>query len=485
MENSVRGHFSIEGRPRYPHLKLTRERFPRLLATRILRDDGDEYFGAFLTRTAVRILIDQMNRSFRLRSCMIDIDGSFDVPCTQYFAKRCVAPCVRSLCSEGEYAEIVRAARLFLSNDREAFSAAAAAAIEKAANGLLFEKAAFWRDILDAAAMMWENPRRQVWLDDTVDTYIAEEGSDGLYIFVITQRRTHVLGALVYRFEERGPTEEAIGSVILQMYVHHLPREIRVPAGMAGRADLIKELQQRFSRRVKIASVGDLASRRTTARATERLKAAEGLNRLADILSGDEVEDLRKMIGLAAPPQRIEAFDAASISATGFAAGMAVWEDGKLRPAEYRQAYPQSSSDLEALKTAIADRFRDADGKRPEIVLVDGGKTHLAAAKAAIEPLEGAKPTLIAATKPRGRHSHVSHFLVEDGRRVDFDQSDRGHLLLQRLRDEAHDTANQAHRIKREMLHHFERIGAKPRIVPISLVDLEGEAADLRPILTR
>src|SRR3954449_12698738 len=98
--------FDLEGH-RYPHLKLTRETFPRVLATRRIEDgDGDEYFGAFLTKTSVRILIDFLNRTFKLRSCDIAIDGRFAVPCTQYFAKRCVAPCVADLCSRERHFEV-------------------------------------------------------------------------------------------------------------------------------------------------------------------------------------------------------------------------------------------------------------------------------------------------------------------------------------------------------------------------------------------
>ena len=99
-------------------MKLTAEAFPRLLSTRNIADDGAEYFGPFLNRTAARILIDFLNQTFRLRSCTIEIDGNFAVPCTQYYAKRCVAPCVKSLCSIEEYQAFIGLTRLFLQNHR-------------------------------------------------------------------------------------------------------------------------------------------------------------------------------------------------------------------------------------------------------------------------------------------------------------------------------------------------------------------------------
>src|SRR6478735_6967952 len=154
--------FSISGRPVYPQFKLTNEEFPRALATRILKQDGDEYFGAFLNRTNVRVLIDFLNRTFRLRSCTIAIDGSFAVPCTQYFAKRCVAPCVANLCDRRSYFKMVDLVRMFLRNDRELFLAAISRRIDHASEILDFESAAFFRDILQNVQTFWSNGRYQV-----------------------------------------------------------------------------------------------------------------------------------------------------------------------------------------------------------------------------------------------------------------------------------------------------------------------------------
>src|SRR4051794_11325569 len=96
----------------YPHFKITAEAFPRVLATRVVENDGAEYFGPFLPKTSVRILMDFINRKFRLRTCDLDIDGSFPVPCTMYYRKRCMAPCSASICDASTYAERVELVRL-------------------------------------------------------------------------------------------------------------------------------------------------------------------------------------------------------------------------------------------------------------------------------------------------------------------------------------------------------------------------------------
>ncbi len=102
----------------YPHLKITREEFPRLLVTRKIETDEADYFGAFLPETGVRFLLDFLNRAFRLRNCTIPIDGNFPVPCTQFYEKQCVAPCVKNICDKPAYVEFAQLVRLFL-EDKE------------------------------------------------------------------------------------------------------------------------------------------------------------------------------------------------------------------------------------------------------------------------------------------------------------------------------------------------------------------------------
>src|SRR5262249_30292012 len=150
----------------YPHLKITGELFPRVLATRRFENDGAEYFGGFVSKTAVRILIGFLNRKFRLRSCSIEIDGNFNVPCTEYYKGRCLAPCVKSLCGRPQYLEVVELVRLFLSNKREQLLRGLYSKMDAASKDLDFESAANWRDLIASIERFWENSRFQVWLDD-------------------------------------------------------------------------------------------------------------------------------------------------------------------------------------------------------------------------------------------------------------------------------------------------------------------------------
>ena len=154
--------FSESGANLYPHLKVTAEEFPRILATRRFEDDDAEYFGAFLPKTGVRIMMDFVNRVFRLRSCDIEIDGNFPVPCTQFYRKRCLAPCVENLCSREIYMEMAGLAKLFLSNQRGLLVRELQSRITIQAEALEFETAAEWRDILVKIENYWKIARSNV-----------------------------------------------------------------------------------------------------------------------------------------------------------------------------------------------------------------------------------------------------------------------------------------------------------------------------------
>lgn len=536
--------FSEEGDDLYPHIKLTHEEFPRLLATRRFEDDGSEYFGAFLSKTSVRILIDFLNKTFRLRSCEIDIDGNFPIPCTQFYRKRCLAPCVESICDKEKYYEMVSFARFFLANERERLTYKLTQMITNAADELDFENAATWRDILIGVEEFWSNPRWQVWLDDATDTFVTDETVAGEFIYLATQRGRNVLGRKVFQLPRGGgiSPDEALERIISNFYRFHLPKEIHVSVDFEGRKRLVKELSEKFGRPAKISLVRPDKQLITSMRALQTARSENELEFVkAKATPGQIASELKRLFKLDRVPDRIEAFDVAHISGTNFVAASSVWEGGRFVAEEYNFTVSDEKSELSALAAAVRERLAQAD-KMPDVILLDGGKPQMNATVAAIADVERVKVSLIGAVKPSGKHSAVSYFLTESGDRVDFDIYNPAHSMLQLLRDAAHDLSNRSHRDLRDMVHHYEisallpsiaesdrrslmaKVGtirkiremtdedikaivkpqiaskisadlendrsgnsraAKPLIVPISFVAENGDAEDLRPITTR
>jgi excinuclease ABC subunit C len=447
----------------YPHLKITNENYPRILATRKIEDDGAEYFGAFLTKTATRILIDFLNKTFRIRSCDIAIDGKFSVPCTQYYHRRCLAPCVESLCTKENHDAMVELVRLFLANRRSELVEAIQFRIQLASASLDFETAAYWRDILDDCNKFWSNSRWNVWLDgDVVDTFAIDDEAPDLRIYLVTQRKRYVLGRKVFSFSYPTVLDGAMRDILDGFYQLYAPKEIRITQDFESRKKLSREISKRFGRTIPISVITNNTQRATTVRAARLSRDEIELDIAKPDASAKAISyDLKGLFDLKRAPRHIECFDVAHISARGFVAAWSTWIDGHFVGGKYGFLISRGASELAALADAVAFRLSGAD--RPDLVLLDGGKPQM---NAVLEKVASGKtrPAIIAAAKPQGKHSGVAYFLNGSGERIDFGEVSPAHNMLKMLRDDAHDLANRVHRDLRDMSHNYELAAILPSL---------------------
>jgi excinuclease ABC subunit C len=458
----------------YPHLKITREKFPRLLVTRKIENDAADYFGAFLPETGVRFLLDFLNRTFRLRNCTIPIDGNFPVPCTQFYEKRCVAPCVRNICNEIDYAEFVLLVRLFLQDKKEDFEEFLHQKITSSAENLDFETAAYWRDMLLSVQSIWKEKNLQLRVDDTIDSFEITEKNDEIFIYLVTQRGRRILGKRVFVFEKKDNFALKIymSQFLWQFYRFHAPKEIRVPLDFPNRKFLIEILSRRENRKIKISIIKFADKKITTERAFGRTKFEFDFRQIKLPLNHKDLQNaLIKELGLKYQPRRIECFDVAHIAATNFVAAKAVWANGEFLTNEYRFWCFEEISELKMLEKGIEKSF-EAQDKQPDLVLIDGGKPQLNAALKALKKFGRRKFSLIAAVKPSNRHSEVSHFIHENGEIFNMNPDSDAMQLLVRLRDEAHELANRIHRTLRDTSHFYELANILPDLTEKERRDL-------------
>lgn len=442
----------------YPHLKITGEKFPRLLVTRKIESDEAEYFGAFLPETGVRFLLDFLNRTFRLRNCAIPIDGDFPLPCTQFYEKRCHAPCVESICDKGSYAEFVKLVKLFLQNRRENLEICLLEKIESAAEKLDFETATFWRDIRLNIQNVWKNKDLRLWLNDAVDTLKIEEKNGEIFLYLVTQRRRKVLGKRVFVFQKSASfsTASVLEQTLWQFYQFHAPGEIRVMKDFPNRKFLADVLTRRENRQIKINVVKPRDKKITAERAFGRTKYEFNLRQIKPPVDYRDLQsELKESFNLLRLPERIECFDVAHISGTHFVAAKVVWENGRFLIDENRYWRLDEKNELQMLEKGIEKSFEEND-RPPDLVLIDGGKPQLNAATRALEKFGKRKFTLVAAVKPPRRHNEISHFISESGEIFQMNPESEAMQMLVRLRDEAHGFANRIHRISRDSTHFYE-----------------------------
>jgi len=450
----------------FPFLKITREKYPRLLITRKILNDNAEYFGAFLPETKSRFLLDFLIKTFRLRSCAIEIEGNFPVPCTQFYEKKCVAPCVESLCEKAAYDERVNLLRIFLANDREEFEKFVRQKIDLATDVLDFETAARRRDLLESVRTIWQTKEMNLRLEDAVDTFEIEERVGRVFVFLISQRGRKILGqrAFVFSKIDELSAPEFLSQILWQIYEFYVPKEIRVPTDFADRKFLSKILSNRANHSTKINIVAKETSKKTTASAFVRTKFEYDFNKIKPELNLLETQEKLKItFGLSGKVRRIEAFDVAHISGTNFVAAKTVWENGKFLANEYEFWLLNEKNELSALKKGIALRI-EKDKIFPDLFLIDGGKPQLSAALKVLDQVNSQKFSVIAVVKPPDKHNDVSHFINENGKTI-FMKADSGAFqTLVRLRDEVHNLSNRVHRLRRDSTHFYELANVLPSL---------------------
>ena len=465
MENKSAKRFSLKGQRLYPHFKLTCEPFPRLLVTRKIVDETAEYFGAFLTETGVRFLIDFLNKTFRLRTCEIEIDGNFNVPCTQFYRQRCVAPCVENLCGEAEYNEKVELVRLFLQRKTVELEKIYLQRIESLADDFEFERAAELRDEWLELEKVLTAKDWNFWLTDATDTFEIVETKSEFLVYLVTMRGRKTLGKRTFVFEKTGKANEILPAILPEFYRFYAPKEIRISHDFADRFLIADELGRRFNRTINIVVIKENKPKVITNRALDRTKHEYDFGQIRREKSLPEIlTQIKKQFKLLKKPSRIEGFDVAHISGKDFVAAKSVWENGKFLGKEYEFWFSNEESELETLRKFIGFNFTANQTKSPDLILIDGGKSHLQAALKSLENLRERNFTIISAVKPPKQHGEISHFLTENAGEIKFEPESAAHRTLQTLRDEAHNLSNEIHRQRREMSHFYELAEILPSI---------------------
>jgi excinuclease ABC subunit C len=350
----------------YPYLQLTTgEAFPRVLVARRVERDDHFYAGPFLPASLARRTMSLTHRLFGIRSCNETITGERGRPCLEYDIKRCVAPCVRELCSEEDYRASVEHTRLFLEGRNEELVAGLRDHMTEAAAAERFEQAAQLRDALRTIETLRTRQQKMagVELGDR-DAFGLKAGPAGAVVQIFQVRG----GRVIERIElvtdpgpgtgdsgidlrapsvgARAPSTDAADADILQAALQQFyqdrpaPPEVHLPLAF-GESDtemLEGWLSAQARRRVRLVvpkrgekrGLLDLAARNAEVAYQARFNENVAANY-------DALETLRVVLTLPGVPRRIECFDISTIQGSETVASMVVCEDGRMKRSEYRK----------------------------------------------------------------------------------------------------------------------------------------------------
>ncbi len=469
---------------RYPYVKLTAERFPRLVFVRRPGNDGARYFGPFTSAKSLRRLLSIAQKIFPLRTCNLDLDkGKTYRPCLYYHLGKCPGPCTGEVSPE-EYHRNVEGVAAILSGKTDELVAHLHLRMEAAAKEERFEEAAKLRDYLRALERLRE--KQAVALPEPVDLdAVGIATADGRgYGLVLLVRGGRLIGREGFPLvvpEGCSPTE-ALGEFLDQYYTRttSIPQEVLLPFSVPEADALARYLAARREQRVEVKAPARGPRRELVAMAQRN--AALSLKRAAAeevSLPRDEaaLEELAEALDLPTRPWRIEAFDISNIHGKEATGSMVAFVGGRPRRDAYRRfrvriaGKPDDYAMMEeVLRRRFSHGLRELQEARPggkfsefpDLVLVDGGKGQLNVALRVLEEL-GLSGIEVAALAKREEE------IYRPGRKepIRLPRDSEALKLLQRIRDEAHRFAVEYHRLLRRRETLASLLDSVPGIGPV------------------
>jgi len=451
----------------YPYLQLTTsEAFPRVLVARSVERDGNVYAGPFLPAKFARRTMSLTHKVFGIRSCNELITGQRQRPCLEYDIKRCLAPCVASICTAEQYTVAVADTRLFLEGRNDELADQLRVRMTEAAADERFEEAAHLRDAMRTVQTLQERQQKMASAElGDRDVFGVKLGAKGAVVQVFLVRGGRVIERVefVTDAKEGGETESAVVEAAIQQFYWDQPPppEIHIPVALAEQELLEAWLAQRAGRKVRIEmpqrgdkkGLLELALRNAALAYRTRFDANATANY-------DALEVLQAALRLPKLPRRIDCFDISTIQGSETVASMVVCEDGRMKPGEYRKfkiGVPDSGSrtpdpvrfldDFAAMEQVVRRRYArvlENGGPFPDLIVIDGGKGQLNSAYAALETV--GLSNLVAVGLAKKEELVFTRDSIEP---LALDRHGSALRLLQRIRDEAHRFAITFHRLSR------------------------------------
>ncbi len=500
----------------YSYVRVSPGPWPRVTEVKKVEDDGAKYIGPYMSSWSIKQTIDSARKIFKLPDCSRKFPQDFGKgrPCLNYYIKQCCAPC-RGKVTEEEYNEAFQEALDFIKGGSATSVKTLTEKMEQAAENLEFELAARLRDRINAIASM--KARQKV-----VASKVEEQD-----VFALAQGETHTAFE-VFRFtgnklsdresfltEGLEPDPEARSEFLRQYYAirDRVPPLIVLDGEIEDEELLTRWLSERRGKSVKllIPQRGDQAQLVQMC----RQNAAENIARQAGTSGRDAsaLDELRRLLGLEKVPAYIESYDISNLAGGENVAGMVVFENGRPLKSAYRKFKIKTvtgQDDYGSMREVIRRRLEeykacqrkgeeDGFGRLPDLILLDGGKGHVAAVQPILEE-EGFQIPLFGMVKD---DKHRTRAIALSGGEIAISSHRRAFTLVSSIQDEVHRFAIGYHRQQRKktavsstltsiegigetrakaLLKHFKTVTA---ISEADLAELEGAPGMTKPAARR
>lgn len=393
----------------YPFIRVdVKSEYPRFSLVNKTAKDGAKYFGPFGGRSQTKDIIDTVCKALRLPTCSRRFPRDIDKarPCLNYHMGVCAGWCRSGGPGAEEYRAAIEQAGLVLSGRTKELTADLTAQMEAASEDMRYELAASLRDRIRAVEGLGNRQRviYAVYADtDAIGFYRGAKTCFAVLHYVSGNLTDKDFELMEEPLESDG---EAVSTLVRQYYSARgaWPKFIYLPDCMAE--EDLAALSELFSNdsgkkvRVEVPQRGDRRTLLDTAMTNAREESERAATAAQKQLK--TLEWLQKTLGLPTVPERIEAFDISNLGNEGIVAAMTVFVHGRPLKRDYRKFRIRdltAPDDYESMRQAVSRRFKRAmDGDEkftdvPDLLLIDGGAAHAAAAQGVLNSLGLSVPT--------------------------------------------------------------------------------------------
>ena len=452
----------------YHYIRVGGGEYGKITACHQPQKDGARYLGPYISGYVVKQTVDEVNKVFLLPTCNRNFPQEIGKqrPCLNYHIKQCMAPCSGKI-SPQEYTEALEEAVSFLKGSSANIQKILTQKMMQAAEAMQYEKAARYRDRIRAIQGLAENQKVVSIRYEEEDVIALVQSSVKCCAVVLQFRDYRLVDKEYFMLDELSEfaqnasltdsKEQAVEPMMQELRTQfvlryydmkqQVPKAVVLDGPPSCQQELEEYLCQKAQRSVQLLlpQKGDQMKLLQMAKENASQQIAEQTRRTSREISA--LDELARLLGLHQVPNYIEAYDISNIGSETIVAGMVVFEGGRPLKGAYRQfsvrsvvGKPDDYASMREVLTRRLERYEQHKqegvgfGRLPDLILLDGGRGHVAAVKPLVRQMGFDIPIFGMAKDDRHRTRTIA---TEDGElsvssfRAAFD-------LLTSIQDEVH-----------------------------------------------
>lgn len=473
-QNSPKYNILLKDDKGYHYIEITSGNYPRINAQKQVPKDYKELLGPYTSSYSVSQTVDEVNKIFCLPTCTKKFpqDIKKSRPCLNYYIKQCMGVC-RGNISKEEYNQTLSEAIAYIKKGNVNLVDGLEQQMNEAAEQLDFERAAKLRDRIQAIKHITDTQKVYMINTKNQDIVAFTQNSTFAAVSILKFRNFKLSDKEDHVFSDVDELDVLRREFLEQYYLQNedIPPSIVIDEDFEGSELLAEYLTEKQNRKIQIVVPERGEKRKMTDMALKN--AAEKLSKRVE-RTGREVvalDELRKVLGLSGTPEYIEAYDISNLGESDIIGAMVVFKNGRPLKSAYKKFKIKEVSgqdDYSSMREMISRRLShynedketgEGFGKLPDLILLDGGKGHVAAISPVISSFNMNIP-LFGMVKDS---HHRTRAIAADGGEIAIAANRSVFSFITNIQDEVHRYAI-----------NYQRVARKKTAFEVTLTRVEG-----------